>query len=235
MDLTFRIFNYQKPKGLNFTTSEKLSWYSLSLMLIIGLFIHFYQKNSKLEINSFIYFVFIILSLCFFISFFVRLAEHENLNGIFEEKIIFEKDGFEINEKKYFHHLILNLKIGYHDYYGTTTGNTRYGPMYTNGVSNKISFYYEKELLEHYFEINDSSKIDKLDFYLIDVICNEKIPFQRNYLNLIPKELRDLGVCERYIIKLIKEKRINETEGLLLIGYNSDVEFKKMKDKHDLW
>ena len=234
MELTFRIFNYVKPKGLNFTLSEKLSWYSLSLMLIIGLGIHFFQKYSKFESNGFVYFVFIILSLCYFISFFVRLPEHENLNGFFEGKIIFENDGIIINDKKHFHHLILDLKIGYYDYYGTKTNNYRYGPVYTNGVSNKISFFYENEFLEHQFEINDSSLIDKFDFYLIDIICIEKIPYQRTYLNIIPEELRDLAVCERFIIDLIKNKRIDQTEGLLLICYNSNEEFKKIKEKYNL-
>lgn len=234
MDLSFRIFNHVKPKGFNFTLSEKLSWYSLSLMLIIGLGIHFFQKLLKFEINSFIYFLFIILSVCYFSSFFVRLSEHQNLNGTFNGKIIFENDGIIINDKKHFYHFILDLKIGYSDFYGAKTNNYRYGPVYTNGVSNKISFYYENEFLEHQFEINDSSLIDKLDFYLIDIICKEKIPYQRTYLNIIPEELRDLAVCERFIIDLIKNKSIDQTEGLLLIGYNSDKEFKKIKEKHNL-
>ncbi len=203
-------------------------------MLILGLGIHFFQQLSKFESNGFVYFIFIILSICYFISFFVRLPEHENLNGLFEGKISFDIDGITINDKLHFHHLILNLKIGYSDFYGAKTNNYRYGPVYKNGISNKISFYYENEFLEYNFEINDSSKIDKLDFYLIDIICKEKIPYQRTYLNIIPEELRDLAVCERFIIDLIKNKRIDQTEGLLLIGYNSDKEFKKIKEKHNL-
>jgi hypothetical protein len=161
----------------------------------------------------------------------IRLSEYENLNGTFVGTLSFENDFLIIDSDEYQYNKIKNL-IVYESCYSGQRNDARSGPMYSNGTNNKISFTYENEKIATYFKLDSKRHIDELQSTLLKIITNEKIPYQRKYLNLINMEYRSFMQFELFIAKLIKEKRIECTEGLLLIGYDSDKQAKEMRSKY---
>jgi hypothetical protein len=104
--------------------------------------------------------------------------------------------------------------------------------MYSNGVHNSISFVYDDQKISRNFKLDSERHIDELQSALLSIITNEKIPYQRRYLNLINSEYRSFMKFELFIAKLIREKRMECTEGLLLIGYDSDEEAQELRAKY---
>ncbi|MEN2401373.1 hypothetical protein GKZ90_0016405 [Flavobacterium sp. MC2016-06] len=232
MSFSASIFIPEKPKRFNLTRSEKLSWYSLFVIIAYPLLMILIEKNLSYKLPQYIYYPAVLAFICYFLSSFLRLTEFENLNGYYEGKISLDEDFLTINDLQYKYADLENLVIYGNSFYGERTTNGRYGPAYTNGIANLISFTCKEAKIELNFQLNSESHIDKLQAALLHIIITEKIPYQRNYLNLINKEHRSFMLFELFIAKLIKEKRIECTEGLLLIGYDSDKEAKEMRAKY---
>ncbi len=106
--------------------------------------------------------------------------------------------------------------------------------MYSNGINNLISFIYDGEKISRNFKLDSEAHVDELQLALLHIITSEKIPYKRKYLNFINKKYCSFMKFELFITKLIKEKRIECTEGLLLIGYHSDQEAKELRAKYCL-
>lgn len=231
MTLHFRIFKPLKRKRRNLTFSEKLSnwglWVSLSIILICLAF----EKLFSIDVYYLIW-IALVGFLAHIMSMFVRIGEHEKVNGYFDGNIIFKEEYIEIYDQHYSYDKISNLKFSIGDYYGKPTNNYRYGPMYKNGISNYISFTIDGEDKFFNFELNSEFLVDKLYYHLIDVICFEKTNYQRSYLDLIPNDFRDYSVFKTFIIKLIEGKKLNCREGLLIHGYSSDKEAKELREKY---
>lgn len=232
MTLHFRIFHPVKRKGRNLTFSEKLSYWSLGVSLFIGLFCLALEKTLLIKTNDFLVVLLLLGFLGHFLSFIIRIGEHENVNGYFDGNIIFKDEYLEIKNQHYLYNKISNLKFSISDYYGKPTNNYRYGPMYKNGISNYISFTIDGEDKFFNFELNSEFLIDKLYYHLIDIICLEKTNYQRSYLDLIPNDFRGYSVFKSFIIKLIQEKKLECREGLLIHGYDSDQEAKELREKY---
>lgn len=232
MTLHFRIFHPLKPKGRNLTFSEKLSSWGLWISLSIGVVCFLLQKTSLEKANDYLMWIALLGFLAHVISMFVRIGEHENVNGYFDGNIVFKDNYMEIHNQHYLYEKIANLKFSIGDYYGKPTNNYRYGPMYKNGISNYISFTIDGDDKFFNFELNSEFIMDKLYYHLMDVICLEKTKYQRSYLDMIPNDFRDYSVLKNFIIKLIEEKRIDCREGLLIHGYDSDKEATELRQKH---
>lgn len=108
----------------------------------------------------------------------------------------------------------------------------RVGKITFTGLENKIYFNYQGEDYGYPFYLDSLTHYKLLINSLIFIVCNEKIPYQRSYLHYIPNEYRENSLLEEFIIKLIKERRIDCTEGLLIIGYKSDAEAKELRAKY---
>ena len=232
MTLYFRIFHPKKKKGWDLTFSEKLSNYSLAIAFCLGTLLYFNEDKWNITIPDYFSWILVIAFFGHVLSFIIRLKEHENVNGFFEGNIRFESEYIETNNSRFFYTDISNLKISVGDYYGKPTGNYKYGPSYKNGLSNFISFRVKDEYKEFYFEINAEYYIECFYNNLVDIICQEKIKYDRNYLDFIPCSHRASNQFQKFITKLLKEKKIGCTEGLLIMGYSSDQEAKDMRAKY---
>jgi len=232
MSFTASIFYPEKPKQFDFTLSEKLNSYSLTIIIIYPLLLLFIEKSFGYDISKYAYYLLIIPAITYFIAGAIRLNEYENLNGSFMGSISFKENFIIIDSVEYQYNKIENLILYGNSYSGQRNENTRSGPMYSNGVHNLISFNYNGNKIARNFKLDSERHIDELQSTILDIITNEKIPYQRKYLNLINEEYRAFMKFESFIAKLIKEKRIECTEGLLLIGYNSDKEAKEMRAKY---
>lgn len=233
MTLQFRIFHPQKRNGWNLTFSEKLGYYSFSIIVLFVVLNLIAEKILEIEFNDTILGFFTSIGfLGYLTAIFIRYGEYENLNGFFEGNIRFEEAFVEVDNKQYGYAEISDLLFNIGDYHGAPTGNRKLGPMYKRGVGNRISFHYRGELKEFYFELNAEYFVDKLYYYFINVISSEKVQYQRNYLNLIPEYYRDNSVFREFIIKLLIQKRIGCTEGLLMHGYKTDKEAKLLRQNY---
>lgn len=225
------IFYPKKSKQFDFTLSEKLNLYSFVIFISYWLFFLFIEKLFGFRISGYSIYFLIIPLIIYVSGAIIRLNEYENLNGTFAGTLSFENDYLIIDSDEYQYNKIENLIVFERSYFGQKN-NTRSGPMYSNGTNNKICFMYENEKIAKYFKLDSKRHIDELQSTLLKIITNERIPYQRKYLNLINMEFRSLIQFELFIAKLIKEKRIECTEGLLLIGYDSDNKAKGMRSKY---
>ncbi|RZK03777.1 MAG: hypothetical protein EOO46_17640, partial [Flavobacterium sp.] len=190
MTLHFRIYHPVKSKGRNQTFSEKLSYWSLWIAISVAILAMMIDKLFLIHELYYLLWLAPLGLLGNVISMFVRIGEHENLNGYFEGNIIFKEDYMEINNQIYPYQSISNLNFLLCDYYGKPTNNYRYGPMYQNGILNYISFTVDGEERFFNFEVDSEFLLDKLYFSLIDVICLGKIKYKREYLDLISHGFR---------------------------------------------
>jgi hypothetical protein len=232
MRFSASIFYPKKSRQFDFTLSEKLTYYSLIAIISYILLLLFIETSFGCDISKYAYCVLIIPVITYFIGGGIRLNEYENLNGYFIGTISFEENFLIIDNKPYSYSKIENLILHGNSYSGQRNENTNSGPIYSNGINNLISFNYEGEKISRNFKLDSERHIDELQLVLLDIITNEKIPYQRNYLNLINAEHRSYIKFELFIAKLIKEKRMECTEGLLLIGYDSDTDAKELRAKY---
>ncbi|BFM42726.1 hypothetical protein CFS9_13670 [Flavobacterium sp. CFS9] len=226
------IFYPKRARSFDFTLSEKLTFYSIIAIILYVLLLLFIETSFGYDISIYAYYLLIVPIITYIIGGAIRLTEYENINGTFLGTISFEDEFLVIDAKQYQYSKIENLILHGNSYSGQRNENTRSGPMYSNGTNNLISFNYKGEKIWRNFKLDSERHIDELQLALLQIITNEKIPYQRKYLNLINLEHRTYIKFELFIAKLIKEKRIECTEGLLLIGYDSDVQAKELREKY---
>jgi len=232
MSFSASIFYPKKSGQFDFSLSEKLTCYSLTAIISYTLLLVFIEKSFGYDISKHTYCLLIIPFITYIIGGIIRLNEYENLNGHFIRSISFEDDFLLIESKEYLYNKIEDLIVFGNSYSGQRNENTRSGPMYSNGVHNSIYFVYDDQKISLNFKLDSERHIDELQSALLNIITNEKIPYQRRYLNLINSEYRSFMKFELFIAKLIREKRMECTEGLLLIGYDSDEEAQELRAKY---
>lgn len=209
------IFIPGKKPFLNLTLSEKLNWGSWLSMLIYGSIFFADEKWNSGQIKKYIYHytsineIFAgIFVVAFISSFFLRLKGFENLNGELKGKLIIDRNGITINDNLYEASKILNFKINMIDYYGQKTNYSKSGPYYFLGIKNNLSFDFETEKVAINFQINSETHLYELKWILLNIICEEKIPFQRSYLKFFDDEFRDTPTFKRFTEKLLLDKRL---------------------------
>lgn len=209
------IFIPKKKSFLNLTLSEKLNWGSLVAIIIYGSVFLIDEKWNSSEINNYVkeytflnQIVGIFFGITFISSFFLRFKEFENLNGELKGKLIIDRNGIIVNDKLYEASKILNFKINIIDYYGQKTNYSKSGPYYFQGVKNNLSFDFNSEKVVVNFQINSERHLYDLKWILLNIICEEKILFQRSYLKFFDDEFRDTPTFKKFVEELLLEKRI---------------------------
>ncbi|WP_296143681.1 hypothetical protein [uncultured Flavobacterium sp.] len=165
-----------------------------------------------------------------FTAFIIHFWEYENLNGYFKGEIRIDLEHIFINQQNFKLSEISNLKLVVLNYKGERTN--RRGASFYQGISNEISFTYHSESITVNFLIASKNQIDDLYHIFVSIIAKEKINYSRNLINLIPDKYRKTQEFKNFILKLIIEKRLECTEGLLIHGYSSDEEAKQLRTKY---
>lgn len=158
-------------------------------------------------------------------------TEYEPLGGYFDGELRVTPEFISVDgEKTFFKEMIdLNVAIGHHR--GERTGR-KGGPAYYQGVDNFISFRVGDQVRKVQFRMTSPQHIALFYNVLIKPICTESIQYQRKYLNFFNPEFRKLPLFREFVIRLLRERRIDCTEGLLIIGYSSDAEAKAMRAEY---
>lgn len=213
------IFIPKKKPFLNLTLSEKLSWGSLfGVFIYCSIFLIDEKWNSNIiknyvSENTILNQLFAaVFGIIFFASLFIRFQEFENLNGEIIGKLIIDENEIIIDKKVYDLSKIQDFKIKITDYYGQRTNYSRSGPYYYQGINNKLSFNYDNQLIAINFQIYSDRNTYDLKVILLNIICKERIPFQRSYLKIIDDEYKDTPTYKKFVEKLLLEKRVVHSE-----------------------
>lgn len=225
------IFIPSKKPFFNLLRSEKISYVALGTMISSFVYMKLSYDYFSNDLNLYIFFALLFSSMIgIFVAFIVRFSEYENLNGYFKGEIKIDTDNIFINQQSFKLPEITNLKLVVFNYKGEKTH--RRGASFYQGISNSISFTHNSQSISVDFLLKSKEHTDDLYHILVSIIVQEKINYNRNLINLIPDKYRKSQVFKSFILKLIVEKRLECTEGLLIHGYSSDYEAKQLRAKH---
>ncbi len=225
------IFIPTKKSYFNLLRSEKISYAAFGIMIFSVIFLKFSSDYFPYEFNLFLFMGLLFLSIIgIFTAFIIHFWEYENLNGYFKGEIRIDLEHIFINQQNFKLSEISNLKLVVLNYKGERTN--RRGASFYQGISNEISFTYHSESITVNFLIASKNQIDDLYHIFVSIIAKEKINYSRNLINLIPDKYRKTQEFKNFILKLIIEKRLECTEGLLIHGYSSDEEAKQLRTKY---
>lgn len=235
--MNFKAKIYIKDKSLPFykrwSTSELLNWSSLFILLFSTCILILNDECLDFEILETIFKTICYIALFFFmISIFMRLAEYENLNGILEGEISFEKDSLIIDKTVFNFNEINDFNINFDDVYGNLTGNSKVGPMFSQGLKNSISFYYESNSIQIFYQLKTENQLNSLKQDLYFYVINEVLPLNTRTLQYVDKKFKHTNEFKNLIHKYIKNGTFSCTEGLLIIGYSSDKEASELRKQY---
>ena len=228
-----RIFIPFERKTSDLVLSEKITYSSFGLIFLCFIILFIFHKFSSPELINFLSTSIISLGfIAIFLGGFLRMFEYENLNGTFDGHFQLDSENIKMNNRIFELSTISALKIEILNYKGQRTNNTKSGPSFYQGISNRISFESENEPIKIQFLLLSQEHID--DFYeiIVSIIAKEKINYTRNLINLIPEKHRKSQEFRNFILKLIMEKKLECTEGLLIHGYSSDEEARQLRAKY---
>ncbi|MFT3794397.1 hypothetical protein [Flavobacterium sp.] len=216
-------FRYRR-RGNAWSKSSKL-YLAAAISLGVGLLL-----DSLFE-NRF-YWLMVVAVLTFFIAQITNYFEYKPLNGTLDGDFKINEDHFEIQGQAYAYENISDFKFKIVDYYGESGRSSDYGGPYSQGVGNWISFTESETPYKFHFQFYSDPHIDEFFEALIKLLHQDKLPYDKKHLSQIPHGFGGYGFYRDYIGKLIAERKIDCTAGLLLIGYDSDDEAKALRAKY---
>jgi len=208
-------------------------------LIIVGLIFTFVYKKLFLidSENNLLFAIMFIGFLAIFFTYFYQYYDFEKIKN--------EKKGFlELDKNE----LIINYveKIKYEEltdfellidaYY-----NEKINMIYRNpiekrslGISNSLTITHKSKTRTFNFKLESKSHQNVLERNIYNLVINDKL---RNIdgkksIKLIPKQYKMFEEYREYVGKQLKAKRVNCTEGLLLIGYNNYEEAQELKKKY---
>lgn len=210
MDFKAKIY-IPNPK-LNFFQKWALTEQLFFGNFFIFILIYFLSKIYKFEfeLNNNIYLKSFVLYFGFswIFSAIYRFWEYERINGTLEGEISFKEKGIQINEKLYLFSEIKNLDISYGNKHKDLTGNRKFGPYYSQGLNNHISFYHNSKFIKTYFQLYSTSQCFAIQKDLFYYVINEVFPFEKKNLDFIDKQFHHYTLYKEFIEKMKREGKL---------------------------
>ena len=231
------IFEIIKLKSSN----TKLITNTGFFLLIFGLIIFFLNlKIVPLYKSDFFSssFGFIGILLLFFARFY-QFTDYEKVETKKNGFIEFTNTGVTLNYNESINYKdITQFKLLINGYYGESI-NMMLGASFPTeqkscGILNKIKISYGQEHKEFNFKLESESHNKVLQNSLFEIVIEDKLRNinAKDSLNLIAERFKKTESYKEYLIKLLMEKRINCTDGLLMIGYKNYEEAQILKEKY---
>ena len=150
---------------------------------------------------------------CYFLAAWIfsityRYWEFERINGKIEGEISFEEKGIKINETLYLFSEIKKLDIRYGNKYKDLTRNRKYGPYYSQGLNNHISFYHNSKFIKTYFQMYSTSQYDAIQVDLFHYVIKEVFPFEKKNLEFIDGQFYHYTLYKEFIEKMKREGKL---------------------------
>ncbi|UMB61182.1 hypothetical protein MHL31_03010 [Lutibacter sp. A80] len=220
------------------SNTETIFLSGLFLLITSLIFTFIYKKVFHIDSGSTL--LFLIMFLGFLLIIFTYFYQFYDF-----EKIKNEKNGFlelDANEliinynEKIIYEEITDFELLIDAYY-----NKKINMIYRNptekrslGISNSLTITHKSKTRTFNFKLESKSHQNVLERNIYNLVINDKL---RNIdgkksIKLIPKQYKGFEEYREYIGKQLKEKKINCTEGLLLMGYKSYDEAQELKRKY---
>lgn len=211
--MEFKAKIYIPNTKLNFFQKWALTEQVIYGSLFIFIIIYLFSKIFKFEIDNndsiFLKIFVIYFAISWFFSITYRFWEFERINGKLEGEISFEESGVKVNETLFLFTEIKNLDISYGNKHKDLTGNRKFGPYYSQGLDNHISFYHNSKFIKKYFQLYSTSQYDAIQKDLFYYVINEVFPFERKNLDFIDKQFHHYTLYKQFIEKMKREGKLS--------------------------
>ena len=221
------------------TSNTEIIFLSGLFLMIIGL-IFSYIYNEIFHTDSgkgILASIMIIGMLTIFFTYFYQYYDFEKIKNLKEGFLEIEKDELIINyTEKIKYEELTDFDLSINAYYNQIInfGNRSPTEKRSLGISNSLTITDKSKTRTFNFKLESKSHQNVLERNIYQLVISDKL---RNIdgkksIKLIPKQYKGFDEYREYVGKQLKAKKVNCTEGLLLIGYNSYEEAQELKKKY---
>lgn len=225
-----KLFNFNHPKSYTYL--------SLALFMATIIVILINKEYFKIRfITNFLYPISFLSSIIFGIAQLFTLFSKEDILIRKTGKIKITADSFIINKEIISFKDIVSINIDATDYEGRLIGTqTSIKPMYSIGVNNFIKFTTRHNKFEQQILISSFRESKLIYNFLSQQIIKNKFlsVSSRQLISIFRDEFKKTEEARNYIAVKIKERKLNKTEGLLMMNYSSDKEVKELRKKYTI-
>ena len=235
--MTFKAFVYSIIKRKKSNT-EIINLCSLALIIIGIFFIYIYNDIFLIDTGYGFLFLIVFCGFSAYIfNYFYQYYDFEKIKSKKKGFLEFDKDELIISyDEKIKYEEITHFDLEIDAYYNELINVGYRGPIEKRslGISNSLTITHNSKTKKLNFKLENKSHLRVLERNLYEIIISEKLINidSKKSIKLIPEQYQKFKEYESYIGKQLKARKINCTEGLLLIGYNSYDEAQDLKRKY---
>jgi hypothetical protein len=211
--MEFKAKIYIKDESLPFykrwTLTEQVFFGNFFILIIIYLSSKIFKFEIDLNTNIYLKSFFIYYGFSWIFSAVYRFWEFERINGELKGEISFQENGIQINQALYLFSEIKKLDISFGNKHKDLAGNIRFGPYYSQGLDNHISFFHNNKFIKTYFQLYSTSQYDAIQKDLFYYVINEVFPFERKNLDFIDKQFHHYSLYKAFIEKMKREGKLS--------------------------
>lgn len=211
--MNFKAKIYTKSRRIPFykkwTLSEQISNTFFFIIILLAILNSTIDLPKEVFLSSFTKVLAGLMIIAFVFSIVYRFWEYEKINGRLEGEISFQENGIKIFEKLYLFSEIKNLHISYGNKYGDNTGNNRYGPTYSQGLNNYISFSHNDFFYKVYFQLYSTAQCDAIKEDLYYYVIHEVFPFEAKNLSFIDEKYHHYTDYKSFIARMKLEGKLS--------------------------
>ena len=225
-----------EEKLLNFNHPKTYTYLSLGIAMVAVIIILINKEYFQLDfIENIFYPITFISFIIFGVSQFITMFSKEDILIKKTGKLKITSDEFIIDNDPINFEEILLLEINFEDYEGRLTNyQSSTEPMYSKGTDNYFKIKTIDKKIEKQILLQSMREMNLVyDFLSAQIVKNKfKKTNSRQLIAIFRDDFKKTDEARNYIAALIKEKKINTTEGLLMMNYSSDKEAKELRKKY---
>lgn len=236
--MKFTAYTYRIGRS-RISTTQFLLFLAI-IFVVLGFVLKLLNHKMPLFVNieNIVYYPFMVGFIFYAASFIYQYFDYERLDNEKTGHLEMNDEGIIINHGetiKYEQLSDLNIDAG--TFYGQKIPvmfPQSPSPTHRTGLENKMSIFSNNNKYYINFGLESAYHLDSLYSTLFKLIVSDRLKniSTKKMLNLISPQYKTSLEYKAYVIKLIKEKRLNCAEGLLLHGYKSDKEAKELRKKY---
>jgi len=225
-----------EEKFLNFNHPKTYTYLSLGIGMISATILMINNEYFEIDfIENFFFWIAIISFIIFAFSQFITVFSKEDIiikkTGklkITSEEFILDNEHFDFKE-------LLSLEINFNDYEGQVTNyHSSTEPMYSKGADNYFKIKTKNKTVKKQILLQSLREMNLVYDFLSNQIVKNKFKKinSRQLIAIFRDDFKKTDEARNYIATLISEKKLNTTEGLLMMNYSSDKEAKELRKKY---
>jgi hypothetical protein len=225
-----------EEKLLNFNHPKTYTYLSLGIGMVAVIILMINNEYFEIDFIENFFFLFAIISfIVFAFSQFITLFSKEDILIKKTGKLKITSDEFIIDNDPINFKEILSLEINFDDYEGRVRNHhSNTEPMYSKGADNYLKVKTIHKKVEKQILLQSLREMNLVyDFLSSQIVKNKfKKVNLRQLIAIFRDDFKKTDEARNYIAALIIEKKLNTTEGLLMMNYSSDKEAKELRKKY---